>query len=460
MNGLTAKEFYQRRDDRTDRVTASRDYHRLHSRIVAAPETVRTFAGQVQLLLAANLLARWCRRVEFGFSDAPLAERLRVGDATTLHARIAAEVHQADPFGAFSFAAARSPNVRYTLKVGGHSVGESVDFSIDAGAWDVRAGVGNRVFGPTETGDNPVGPAFAACVGVADAFKVATGLPGHFRVRDLTLCLFDLHLGGIACSAAVPLVHAPLKMGNAQIVGLGSVGSAVAYLLGMLPVEGLIWLIDHDHVKIENLNRSPLFGVADIGYPKVEVAHRHLRHAVPTAPFPGRYGEFIDEYGRKPGDIDLILPLANEFGVRATIEYNFPPLQIYGTTAASGVVNYHRHIPLSEDCSLCRFPISAEEAEARLLCSVASVATALGEQIDAALPFVSTAAASLVVADLMRVQMPNYPFLPNFADIDMLGPLEFIASYQRRPRPECLCASRSPAIHRNYIHPTAFSGTL
>lgn len=175
MHGLSAEEFYRRRNDRTDRVTPSRDYHRLPVRIVAAAETTRTFSGQVQLLVAANLLARWCRQVEFGFPDAQLAERLRAGNANTLHTRVATEVRQADPFGAFTFGMARSLNTGYVLKVGGKSVGEPVDFTIDADGWDVRAGAGDRAFDLAGAHDNPVGPAFAACVAVADAFKVAIG---------------------------------------------------------------------------------------------------------------------------------------------------------------------------------------------------------------------------------------------------------------------------------------------
>ena len=218
-----------------------------------------------------------------------------------------------------------------------------------------------------------------------------------------------------------------------------------------------MWLIDHDHVEVENLDRSPLFGVADVDVPKVEVAERHLQGAVLTEPFPGRYDEFVAKHGREPGDIDLILPLANEYGVRAAIEHNFPPIQVYGTTAASGGVNYHRHIPLAEDCSLCRFPIPLHEKEAAMVCSVATIETAPGKQIDAALPFVSTAAASLVIADLVRLQLPDYPITSNFAYVDLLGPLETVASYQKRSQPSCQCNSRNRRIHAEYIGATRFS---
>jgi hypothetical protein len=457
MDGLTAEEFYRRRDDRTDRITTNHEYHRLPVRVIAAAETTRTFSGQVQLLVAANLLARWCRQVEFGFPDAPLANQLRIGVATSLHARITREVDQADPFGKFAFEAIRTPNTGYVLKVGGLPAGEPVDFTINADGWDVYAGVGDRVPDLAGNNENPTGPSFAACVGAADAFKVATGQEAAVRVRNLGLCLFDLRrLNGSGSSADLPAMPRQLALGTAQIIGLGSVGSAAIYLLRMTKIEGDLWLIDHDNVEVENLNRSPLFGVADLGSLKVNVAERYLRDAVSIKSFPGRYDQFVENHGRKPGDVDLVLPFANEFGVRAVIEHNFPPIQVYGTTAASGAINFHRHIPLVDDCSLCRFPIS-DEPEAALMCSVGTVQTTAGKQIDAALPFVSTAAASLALAHLIRLQSLEYPVTPNFAYIDLLGPLETIASYRRTPRPSCQCQSRNRRIHADYIRATQFA---
>lgn len=456
IEGLDAAEFYRLRDDRTNRVTPSRDYHSLRVRLIAGPMTVQNFAGQVQLLTSANLLARWCRQLEFGFPDASLAQLLQVQGYKTLHQRIRAEVDQANPFGHFVFKAERSGSVQYTLKVGSDNLAEPVDFTIDASGWEVWAGQGNCVFDLPHPPNNPIGPAFTACLGVADAFKVAIGLPGANRIRRLAWSLFDFCHLDTKKSTLSPQMPTTLALGNVQIVGIGSVGSSVIYLLAMLTLEGSILIIDHDIVKIENLNRSPLFGIAAVSQPKVTVAAHYLQSFVSVEAFAGRYGEFIRQHGRKPGDVDLILPLANEFGVRPNIENNFPPLQIYGTTTPDWGVNYHRHIPFQEDCSVCRFP---SEVQPNFVCSTAQVETEQNEQVDAALPFLSMAAAILIVADLLKLQLPGYPFTSNFAFIDFKGGLEppYPLVYQRHRRVGCICAERSPHIYRRYLASTRFS---
>lgn len=400
------------------------------------------------------MLSRWCRQIEFGFPDTPLVERLQLASFKTLHERIAAEVNDADPFGRFTFRAPRSADVQYALGVGKGASNEPVDFTIDGDGWLACAGKGDRSFGISHRGSNTVGPALAACIGVADAFKVATRMPDASRVRGVVLSGFELGPADLATPKGPPEVAERVPLGNVEVIGLGSVGSGVVYLLAMLPIFGSARLVDHDVVKIENLNRSPLFGVSDVAKPKVEVAERYLRPFVTVEAYPYRYDEFIKLEGRRPGDVDLMLALANDFGVRSFIENNFPPVQVYGTTTPDWGINYHRHIPLREDCSLCRFPTDGEQAN--FVCSETQIETEQGERVDAALPFLSMAAAALTVGDLMKLQLPGYPFTPNFAFLDFKDGLEFILPYQRMPQASCACTSRSIGIHRRYLKGTRF----
>ncbi|MDY0040533.1 MAG: hypothetical protein RBS57_09500, partial [Desulforhabdus sp.] len=201
---------------------------------------------------------------------------------------------------------------------------------------------------------------------------------------------------------------------------------------------------------------SPLFGISDVGQAKVAIAEESLRESLPVRAFHGRYDEYIEQHGRTPGHVDLLLPLANEYGVRATIENNYPPLQVYGTTASDWGINYHRHIPLHEDCSLCRFPLDAVEIP--MACSGAQVKTTGGQQVDAALPFLSVAAAALTVADLLKLHLPGYPFSPNFTFVDFKGNLEFINAHNKRRRQKCICVGRSRSVYERTIDSTAFSG--
>jgi hypothetical protein len=445
------EEFYAERDSRTDRIAPNQDYRNFQVRLMAGAATVCTYPGQVQLLTAANMLARWCRHVELGFPDAPLVDALQLPSHQTLHQRIAAEMEAADPYGLFVFTSTSSPTVQYVLKAGSASVAEPVDFTVDSDGWTVRAAQGNAAFSLEEDYHNPVGPALAACIGVADAFKVAVGEPSSMRVQTFTRSLFDLRLKepSIIQPQSLP---AHIELGHVCIVGVGSVGSAVVYLLRMLPLRGTFTLIDHDPVKLVNLNRSPLFGYRDVCRAKVAVAKAHLQSSVLVHAFTDTYAAFIDQQGRPP--VDVLLALANEQGVRSTIENNFPPVQVYGSTFEWGM-NYHRHIPLVDDCSLCRFPVEAGTLPT--VCSTAKVEVAENEQLDAALPFASMGAAALTVAGLIRLQYPGYTNMPNFASIDLKGDLGVVPTYSKRPQPSCSCGGRNKKLQARFIQPTRFA---
>lgn len=66
-----------------------------------------------------------------------------------------------------------------------------------------------------------------------------------------------------------------LKAARVAIVGLGGLGSPAAMYLAAAGV-GTLGLIDGDRVDLSNLHRQILYGDADVGAPKVEVAARRL----------------------------------------------------------------------------------------------------------------------------------------------------------------------------------------
>ena len=162
---LTADEFYHRRDDRTNRLTDSRDYHNLHIRLTADDFTIHSYVGQVQLIIAANMLARWCRWIEFGFSDVTLYDKLQVNGIKRLHDRIFSEISQADPFGVFTFKKARSNDVQYTLQVGKTTGSELISFTVDTDGWTVYGGTSYKSPGTYLCKEIPVGRSICCMCG-------------------------------------------------------------------------------------------------------------------------------------------------------------------------------------------------------------------------------------------------------------------------------------------------------
>lgn len=452
-NHLSREEFYRLRDDRTDRYVQERSYRDAKCLLFANERVASSFAGQVMILTAANLLSRWCRRIDLYFPDQGLHDRLTLNGWQTLHQRVTGEVRDADPFGEFRIV--REPVSRYDfrLQVGTGSASHFADFIIDGGGW-LAYGYRRGSVDITHHSLNPVGPAVAACLGVAQVFKQAIGQPEDQLFNDVVYSAFDLALKG----EAGPEMPTHIDLGRTQMIGVGSVGSAVLYFLKMLPVVGSLTLIDHDIVKIENLNRSPLFGISSSGQNKSDVGRNYLLdvQGLDVQSYPIKYSEFIRRHGRQLNSVDLLLSLANEDHVRWTIENNEPPLMIYGTTTRDWGLNFGRHIPLQEDCLVCRYPEDGQEVQ--LVCAEGQIETQAQQQIDAALPFLSVLAAALVVSEVIGLQLKGYPFHENFAFIDLKNKLERVIKYNRRPKPNCLCSQRTHPIFEHFNGKTKFAG--
>jgi molybdopterin/thiamine biosynthesis adenylyltransferase/rhodanese-related sulfurtransferase len=71
-----------------------------------------------------------------------------------------------------------------------------------------------------------------------------------------------------------------LKAGKVLIVGAGGLGSPAALYLTAAGV-GTIGLVDFDDVDVSNLQRQILYGTADVGRPKLDVAAARLRDVNP-----------------------------------------------------------------------------------------------------------------------------------------------------------------------------------
>jgi hypothetical protein len=170
-------------------------------------------------------------------------------------------------------------------------------------------------------------------------------------------------------------------------------------------------------------------------------------------PFALWWNEFVLQHARSDFDFDVWLPLANDFGVRFSMQNNVPPLMIHASTGANWGINHGRHVPGRDDCLADRFPREASAQD--LACATGQVITSEGA-IDAALPFSSLFAGLLITADLVRAQLPDYPQVPNFAFFDWYGAFERIQAWDRIPRPGCICAQQTRATNEQFNGKTRY----
>ncbi|HNP37744.1 MAG TPA: ThiF family adenylyltransferase [Woeseiaceae bacterium] len=400
----------------------------------AQPAYASRYEGQVALLVAANLLGRMTPAVALDIPAVPMIEPLPWA-GRDLPFWILEQLAAADPFGRFTRRSAKDGD--YVIHFGRDGAAEVVHGS----GWDFYAGPAPSPLADDKT-RNPIGAAMAAILAAAEAFRGNLQQTPKFLINALTW------RAGMAGTPAIGLPAAS-TLGALWFVGLGSVGTAVAYFLSLFTRDFSARLIDMDKIKIHNLDRSPLFLNRDIGQDKVAVAGEYLAgtgvKTVESEPVA------LDEYRgwleRPVGVPDVLISAANERNVRAVIENGFPPLQIYGTTGRNWQAAVIRHNPFEDPCSCCLFP---EPAHAPTACGTAPVAQENGGEIDAALPFLSFAAGAMAAAEILKRSLEGYPFSPNRVVLNTRPQIRSVPA-SLSLRPACICQHRSVAVHRQML---------
>lgn len=110
-----------------------------------------------------------------------------------------------------------------------------------------------------------------------------------------------------------------LKEARVLVVGTGGLGSPITLYLAAAGVCKLV-LVDFDHVEESNLQRQILFGQADLGRPKVEVAAERLRGLNPWVEIDPRPVRFSPDNARELVEsVDLVIDGTDNFPARYLI---------------------------------------------------------------------------------------------------------------------------------------------
>ena len=110
-----------------------------------------------------------------------------------------------------------------------------------------------------------------------------------------------------------------LKAAKIAVVGAGGIGSAIIPALAGAGV-GVLTIIDSDVVELTNLHRQPLFGEADDGKPKAELAAafvRRLNHFVDALPIQERIG--ADNAAELLAGHNLVIDGSDNFATRLAV---------------------------------------------------------------------------------------------------------------------------------------------
>ena len=347
------------RFDRMDRVDGINQHYKDHTvNIVVDNAGLQRIPLQAMLLISANLLSRWCKKVNVHTENSECLLQNFLG--RSLHEVL---IEQAAKSPACDFTVNSGESVKFdsTLFIGNvFETGTLNTVWIDSSGW--LAGWGNSQ--PTarveyRNGDaNILGASWAACLAVAEIFRFSVGLPEDIT-DPMWYSLFDFQSSASPESLSNPGSFSEnLDLGIAHQVGCGAVGSSFIYLLSLLNWKVDLHIIDYDEVQDHNCPTSLIFSEENgiLGDKKAEICKKFISPGpLNVVPHIGDYKEFIDSGKYKESMPDLILCFANERNIWLNIVHELPPLNYHATTTRNWGINFGRHIPLKEWCLVCRF---------------------------------------------------------------------------------------------------------
>jgi molybdopterin/thiamine biosynthesis adenylyltransferase len=193
-----------------------------------------------------------------------------------------------------------------------------------------------------------------------------------------------------------------LKGSRVCLIGVGGLGSTAAMQLAAMGV-GFLRIVDRDVVELTNLHRQHLYGVDDLGLPKVEAAAKRLQKLNPyitIEPVPLSVNELTAEDLVK--DVDVVVDgldsMATRYAVnRACIRFGVP--YVFGAVVASAG-NLSTIVPGESACLECFYGGLDDEKLPK--CGVVGVH-----------PSVVNVIASLEVSEAVRILAGKAPLLVN-----------------------------------------------
>jgi hypothetical protein len=360
--------------------------------VVVDDAACRSATGQLLLLSLVNQLARVHRKIglDLAIPEAPLRTR-SVFTGSNLADTALSGLREIDPFGSFGLSS-QAPSSAMTLGIG-PSAPEGLDWYLGAeGA--IAALDKSPLQLKVDLPGSARGAGLASCLGAAAIFRCANSLP----VVPRTLSAWNYSEGELGDSG--PNELRPVDVGRVMIVGAGAVSSSLVYWLYVLGVAGVWRVIDKDIVKLHNTNRSLLFLPSHAGWGggkianKAEIAARYLPNSEHEV-------AWYHDATLACSPVDVILALANEYGVRTSISSLSFPLVLHATTGENWITQLHRHIAGRDDCIRCR---TADIKDVRFGCSEGIVSGLNSVEIgQGALPFLSAAAGLMLFTALERL---------------------------------------------------------
>lgn len=436
--------------DRYDGVTGS--YKDFSVAIIVSDKVVESYQIQVALITAVGLLSRWCSKLSIVVNDCDCLI-MRHKKQTVQSALIEVLKEQLSCDVLINKIHSR---IDARLIIADKACNE--DFWIGFNDWVAGYGYGNGYtpYSGSKT-CNPLGASFAACLAVAELFRIANGQEKVLFTKWYSLIDFEdaTNPDTLKNDLSFPI---NFNIGNILQIGSGAVGSNFLFFLSLTDWIAKIDLVDFDPVSLENCPNSLIFNESHEDQLKVSVCHQALsNNSLTITPFDSDYEKY-----KQHSDIlkvpDIVLCFANERNIWEDVQYNLPPLCFHATTNKNWGINFGRHIPLKEWCVVCRFERNSDKPKDPVFgCSTGVIKDeSNGKEIIGMLPFLSAASAILVLTDLSKLTTSGFPINHNFTEFSFKSRTGMFLNIPNGKKPCYVCETQPMTLYKKFRSETKY----
>ena len=459
---LSEKEWYLKRDDRTNRVYEVQGFEDFKVGIILGDAIANDFQCQVMTWIIGNILTRWCRHITFQIPDQVIS-KINFFEGNNFKNSIKKTLLQIDPYITLEFDKVDEDKVNKICIIGSRIKRISKKaIWVDCDGWLAGIGIKSREMDSKQTNSkNILGAVFAACLGSSELFRQAIGSKSLQEEQWYSLWDFKKSLRKDKLKNA-PFIE-DWSFGHIHQPGCGAVGSSFNYLLALTNWSGSIDLIDFDNITYSNCNRSLPFTPFQAAkkLPKVKACIDILENNpnIKCRYYICDYSEYIKQDNFLKPPPDLILCLANQKIIWSNIQNNLPPIVFHATTTPNWGVNFGRHIPKQEWCILCRFHDEANRLHQFITeCGKGTIIDKNNtEPTLGVLPFLSPMSSVLLLAEIAKMAFTEkYPVNYNFIEFSFKTPKgNFLASTGQINK-DCICINQDIKSYLEPINKTRY----
>jgi molybdopterin/thiamine biosynthesis adenylyltransferase len=200
---------------------------------------------------------------------------------------------------------------------------------------------------------NPFGASVAACLGVANLFRMifADQLQNGLPDKSVELDVLHCRRGS---SDAPPLLPETINLGEAHLIGLGAIGRSTAWTLSRVPgLAGALHLVDHETIELSNLQRYVGARQVDCGRAKTPLsASLFSQPTLVVVPHQRRWGDYLRERGH--ADLPLVAVALDTARDRMAVQASLPR-RLLNAWTQPGDLGVSRHGFPQGPCLMCLY---------------------------------------------------------------------------------------------------------